>query len=115
MRPLWQELGTVAVGCGDATTTIKKWTANHRSCAEGKEGTCMTANWNGKSRNKISVNSMPETDPMFILADPERAFELSYYPNKGVGLMRMEFAISNSIKIHPLALCEPEKITDADV
>jgi pyruvate,water dikinase len=39
---------------------------------------------------------MPETDPMFILADPERAFELSYYPNKGVGLMRMEFAISNS-------------------
>jgi pyruvate,water dikinase len=26
----------------------------------------------------------------------------------------MEFAISNSI-IHPLALCEPEKITDADV
>jgi pyruvate,water dikinase len=52
---------------------------------------------------------MPDTDPMFILADPDRAFELSNYPNKGVGLMRMEFAISNSIKIHPLALCEPEK------
>jgi pyruvate,water dikinase len=50
---------------------------------------------------------MPDTDPMFILADPDRAFELSNYPNKG--LMRMEFAISNSIKIHPLALCEPEK------
>jgi pyruvate,water dikinase len=51
---------------------------------------------------------MPDTDPMFILADPDRAFELSNYPNR-VGLMRMEFAISNSIKIHPLALCEPEK------
>jgi pyruvate,water dikinase len=49
---------------------------------------------------------------MFILADPERAFDLSFYPNKGVGLMRMEFAISNTIKIHPNALCEPEKVTD---
>jgi pyruvate,water dikinase len=29
--------------------------------------------------------------------------------------MRMEFAISNTIKIHPLALCEPEKITDLNV
>jgi pyruvate,water dikinase len=32
-----------------------------------------------------------------------------------VGLMRMEFAISNTIKIHPLALCEPEKITDEKI
>jgi pyruvate,water dikinase len=56
---------------------------------------------------------MPDTDPMFILADPDRAFELSNYPNKGVGLMRMEFAISNSIKIHPLALCR--KVTDKAV
>jgi pyruvate,water dikinase len=51
---------------------------------------------------------MPDTDPMFILADPDRAFELSNYPNKG-WFDAMEFAISNSIKIHPLALCEPEK------
>ena len=49
---------------------------------------------------------------MFILADPDRVFELSNYPNKGVGLLRLEFAISNSIRIHPLALIEPEKITD---
>lgn len=49
---------------------------------------------------------------MFILADPERAFDLSFYPNKGVGLMRMEFAISNTIKIHPNTLCEPEKVKD---
>jgi pyruvate,water dikinase len=55
---------------------------------------------------------MPETAPMFILADPDRAFEMSNYPNKGVGLLRLEFAISNSIRIHPLALIEPEKVTD---
>jgi pyruvate,water dikinase len=31
----------------------------------------------------FSQLSMPDTDPMFILADPDRAFELSNYPNKG--------------------------------
>jgi pyruvate,water dikinase len=112
-----RELGTVAiVGCGDATTSIKNGQQITVSCAEGTEGNV----YDGKLEWKITEQDfsqlpMPETDPMFILADPERAFELSFYPNKGVGLMRMEFAISNSIKIHPLALCEPEKITDLQV
>jgi pyruvate,water dikinase len=88
----------------EIATTIKNGQQITVSCAEGKEGM-----YNGKLEWEITEQDfsqlpMPETDPMFILADPERAFELSYYPNKGVGLMRMEFAISNSIKIHPLAL-----------
>ena len=109
-----RELGTVAVvGCGDATSAIKNGQEITVSCAEGKEGNV----YDGKLKWKIteqdfSTLKMPKTDPMLILADPERAFELSQYPNQGVGLMRMEFAISNTIKIHPLALCEPEKITD---
>jgi pyruvate,water dikinase len=32
---------------------------------------------------RTSVN-YADTDPMFILADPDRAFELSNYPNKGL-------------------------------
>jgi pyruvate,water dikinase len=76
--------------------------------------------YNGKLEWEITEQDfsqlpMPETDPMFILADPERAFELSYYPNKGVGLMRMEFAISNSIRFIHWLCVSPEKITDADV
>lgn len=112
-----RELGTVAiVGCGYATTSIKNGQQITVSCAEGKEGNV----YEGKLKWEITEQdfsqlAMPETDPMLILADPERAFELSYYPNKGVGLMRMEFAISNSIKIHPLALCEPEKIIDVKI
>jgi pyruvate,water dikinase len=51
--------------------------------------------------NRTGFQSFIQADPMFILADPDRAFELSNYPIRGVGLMRMEFAISNSIKIHP--------------
>lgn len=109
-----RELGTVAVvGCGNATSVIKNGQEITVSCAEGKDGIIYDGllKWEIKEQD-FSQLIMPETDPMFILADPERAFELSFYPNKGVGLMRMEFAISNTIKIHPLALCEPEKVTD---
>lgn len=112
-----RELGTVAVvGCGNATTVIKNGQEITVSCAEGKEGNVYDGKlkWEIKEQD-FSTLKMPQTDPMLILADPERAFELSQYPNQGVGLMRMEFAISNTIKIHPLALCEPEKITDANI
>jgi pyruvate,water dikinase len=109
-----RELGTVSVvGCGNATAVIKNGQEITVSCAEGKEGTIYDGllEWEITEQD-FSKLEMPKTDPMLILADPERAFELSHYPNQGVGLMRMEFAISNTIKIHPLALCEPEKITD---
>ena len=109
-----RELGTVAVvGTGNATQRIKNGQLITISCAEGKEGNIYEGQLKWEvTEQDFSQLEMPETDPMFILANPEHAFELSHYPNKGVGLMRMEFAISNSIKIHPLALCEPEKITD---
>ncbi|CAM4062183.1 phosphoenolpyruvate synthase [Flavobacterium sinopsychrotolerans] len=112
-----RELGTLAVvGCGNATSTIKNGQEITVSCAEGKEGNVYDGKlkWEIKEQD-FSTLKMPETDPMLILADPERAFELSQYPNQGVGLMRMEFAISNTIKIHPLALCEPEKIIDPNI
>jgi pyruvate,water dikinase len=47
---------------------------------------------------------MPKTQAMMILGDPDKAFKLSFYPNNGIGLMRLEFIISNTIKIHPMAL-----------
>ncbi|RBN51671.1 phosphoenolpyruvate synthase [Flavobacterium psychrolimnae] len=112
-----RELGTVAVvGCGNATSIIKNGQEITVSCAEGKEGNIYDGKLNWEiTEQDFSTLKMPNTDPMLILADPERAFELSHYPNQGVGLMRMEFAISNTIKIHPLALCEPENITDSTI
>ncbi len=112
-----RELGTVAiVGCENATDTIQNGQEITVSCAEGKEGNVYEGilKWDIKEQD-FSQLVMPETAPMFILADPNRAFELSNYPNKGVGLMRVEFVISNSIKIHPLALIEPEKVIDENV
>ena len=113
-----RELGTVAVvGCGNATSVIKNGQEITVSCAETKEGKIYEGllQWEIKEQD-FSQLVMPETAPMLILADPEKAFDLSLFPNKGVGLMRMEFAISNTIKIHPNALCEPEKVIDeADI
>jgi pyruvate,water dikinase len=61
----------------------------------------------------FSQLSMPDTDPMFILADPDRAFELSNYPNKGwFDGMELRFQIAlRFIHWH----CEPEKVTDKAV
>lgn len=109
-----RELGTVAVvGSGNATEVIQTGDEITVSCAEGKEGYIYKGllKWAIEEQD-FSGLKLPETSAMIILADPERAFELSKYPNEGVGLLRLEFAISNSIRIHPLALCEPEKITD---
>ena len=52
---------------------------------------------------------------MMNLGEPDQAFALSMIPNDGIGLARMEFVINNYIKIHPMALVHPEKVTDEAV
>jgi pyruvate,water dikinase len=49
---------------------------------------------------------------MLNVGEPHRAFSFSFLPNDGVGLAREEFIINNSIKIHPLALINFDKLTD---
>jgi pyruvate,water dikinase len=49
---------------------------------------------------------------MINLGNPELAFKTSFIPNDGIGLARMEFIISEYIKIHPMALVHPELVTD---
>jgi len=43
---------------------------------------------------------------MLNIANPEKALELARLPCDGVGLARLEFIISNSVRIHPKALLE---------
>ena len=47
---------------------------------------------------------------MFNVGNPDNAFSASIIPNKGVGLARLEFIISNHIKIHPLAIVNYQKL-----
>jgi pyruvate,water dikinase len=64
----------------------------------------------------FSAITMPATtDVMLIVGDPDQAFKLSFYPNNGVGLMRLEFIINHFIQIHPMALARFDELKDERV
>ncbi|NER16800.1 phosphoenolpyruvate synthase [Spongiivirga citrea] len=112
-----RELGVPAiVGCENATHSIKNGTIITMSCAEGKTGYV----YEGKAAYEttdidFSTIKMPLTEAKMILADPENAFQMSFYPNNGVGLLRMEFIITHMVKVHPMALIHFNKIEDDTV
>jgi len=112
-----RELGVPAiVGCGDATSTIKDGETITISCAQGKTGNI----YQGKcafEKKAIDFSNIkiPKTEVKMILADPENAFQLSFYPNNGVGLLRMEFIITHLVKVHPMALVKFNEIRDVAI
>lgn len=109
-----REMGAVAVvGTGNATHAIKDGQYVTVSTAEGETGYIYDGKleWEVKQID-LSHLKKPHTKTMLILAHPEKAFTYSFLPNNGVGLMRMEFIISNAISVHPMALKHFEKITD---
>jgi pyruvate, water dikinase len=112
-----RELGIPAVvGAGDATEKIKTGQDITVSCAEGDQGIVYEGILDFHIE-KFSLKNLrrPKTGIMLNLGNPEQAFSLSKVPNDGVGLARMEFIINSYIKVHPMALIHPEKITDASV
>ncbi len=112
-----RELGTTAVvGCGNATDVIFDGDLITVSCAEGKTGYIYAgkAEWTVEERD-LSNLRVPRTAPMLILGDPSLAFQQAALPQRGVGLMRMEFLIANHIKIHPLALTRFEQVKPPEV
>jgi len=109
-----RELGVAAVvGTTDATEKIKDGQLITVSCAEGDEGQVFEGKltWEENEINLVNTK-IPKTKPMFILANPDKALQLSFYPNQGVGLMRMEFVINDSIQIHPMALVKFDELKD---
>lgn len=111
-----RELGIHAVvGTGDATVKIADGQIITVSCTEGDSGKIYTGKLTWKE-HLIELADIPKTNtkPMLILADPEKAFYLSGMPNEGVGLLRMEFIISNSIRIHPMALVHYDTLPESN-
>ena len=112
-----RELGVPAiVGCGNATSTIKDGETLTISCAEGKTGYIYAGSCPfEKEEIDFSTIQMPKTEVKMILADPENAFQLSFYPNDGIGLLRMEFIITHLVRVHPMALVRFDSLKDAAV
>lgn len=112
-----REVGAVAVvGTGNATEVIQEGQEITLSCAEGETGIIYEGklDWEVHETDLMDIH-MPKTQVMMILGDPDQAFKLSFYPNNGIGLMRLEFIINNAIQIHPMALIQFEKVTDPQV
>lgn len=111
-----RELGVPAVvGSGNATVSVANGQTVTVSCAEGDTGR-VYAGAVPFSVDQTEVTSLPRpaTEIMINLGNPDLAFKTSFLPNDGVGLARMEFIISESIKGHPLALLHPDKVTDPE-
>lgn len=113
-----RELGVPAiVGCGDATTKITDGEMITVSCCEGKTGFVYKGKlkFNETSIDFSHINKPESTEVMLIAGDPDKAFKLSFYPNDGIGLMRIEFIITHAIQIHPMALVKFNDLKDARV
>jgi pyruvate, water dikinase len=110
-----RELGVPAlVGAHDAKRALKSGAMVTVSCAEGEIGHV----YDGALPVKITTVALadlrrPKTAVMLNLGNPELAFKTAMLPNDGVGLARMEFIISEHIKIHPMALVDTERVTSA--
>jgi len=109
-----RELGLPAiVGTGDATQRLSEGQNVTVCCAEGDEGHV----YDGIADftvTEIDVEQIPKTrtKAMLNVANPAAAFRWWRLPADGVGLARMEFIISNHIKVHPMALIRFDQVTD---
>ena len=112
-----RELGVPAVvGAGDATTKLATGDEVTVSCAEGDAGRIYRGSIPFAVEHlEVADLPRPATSIMINLGNPDLAFKVSFLPNDGVGLARMEFVIAEVIKAHPLALLHPERIRDPGV
>ena len=110
-----REMGiTAIVGTGDATRRIQDGEAITVSCCEGDAGHVYRGLLDFEVREQ-PLEDLPATRTQVLMnvGNPEEAFQLAAIPCEGVGLARLEFIIANQIKVHPLALLAPEKISSA--
>ncbi len=109
-----RELGLPAiVGTGTATQVLHSGQEITVSCAEGDEASI----YEGRADYEVQTLDMADipatkTKVMLNLANPGAAFRWWRLPADGVGLARMEFVISNAIRIHPMALVNFDSLSD---
>jgi len=109
-----RELGLPAiVGTGDATHILHDEQELTVSCAEGSEGFIYEGRADFQAE-EVSLDQIPATRTkiMLNLANPAAAFRWWRLPADGVGLARMEFVVSNHVKVHPMALVRFDQLKD---
>jgi pyruvate,water dikinase len=109
-----RELGIPAiVGTHTGTSASKSGDEITVSCAEGEEGFVYRGRLPVRiERTNLADVVRPRTRMMMNVANPAEAFSLSFLPNDGVGLARLEFIIGTHVRTHPMALLKPDRVTD---
>jgi pyruvate, water dikinase len=111
-----RELGVPAVvGAHTATRDLRDGDEVTVSCAEGAEGRIYRGLLDYEE-TEVDLADLPEppVQLMINLAAPDAALRWWRLPVHGVGLARMEFIISDVIKIHPLALSRYDQLEDRE-
>jgi pyruvate,water dikinase len=111
-----RELGLPAVvGTGNGTLVLRDGMDVTVSCAEGQDGHVYRG-IGAISVQKVRLDTLPRTrtQVMLNLAEPAAALRWWALPCDGVGLARMEFIISNQIRIHPMALVREDRVADPE-
>ena len=109
-----RELGVPAVvGTGNATHVLHDDQEVTVSCAEGDSGFV----YEGVAEFEVGTVDLTDirttrTQVMLNLATPAAAFRWWRLPADGIGLARMEFVVTNHIKVHPMALVHYDMLKD---
>jgi len=100
------------VGCGNATEVLTDGQLVTVSCAQGETGRVYEGALPfDRTETDLSGLSRPRTKMMMNLGNPDVAFQTAGIPNDGVGLARLEFIISDHVRMHPMAAVHPERLT----
>jgi pyruvate, water dikinase len=104
------------VGVENVQKVLKQGQEITLDCSQGDVGYIYDGALQFKEQ-KIAVHQLPKSPVSLLvnIAQPDTAFTVSQLPVDGVGLARIEFIIANSIKIHPLALIEFNKVRDKKI
>lgn len=111
-----RELGIPAVvGCKNATDVLKDRESVTIDCSSGDIGKIYRGILEYREISQdISKLKNPKISLMINIASPQAAFKWWQLPVSGIGLARIEFIITNMIRIHPLALLEFNKIKSSN-
>ena len=112
-----REMGLNAlVGCGNATEVLKSNIDVTINCSNGETGVVYEGIIDYTIDTiEVSGDTKMPVDLLLNIGNPETSFVNSLLPNKGVGLVRMEFIVTNYIKAHPLALFDYPNISDEKI
>ena len=109
-----RELGIpCVVGTGNGSEILRDYSSATVCCSEGETGLVYEGllDFEVKHFNMEHLEK-PQTKIMMNVGNPDNAFHLSFIPNDGVGLARVEFIINNSVRIHPMALVHFDDLSD---